>query len=248
VTVNIPHQVPLLVNGKLSGSMQAPSGRVYPVKSVESGSVVVDAMGSPLTFLSADTDLLVRAEMVKTRLETLAAARALATPEAKETPAPRPAPTAATNKIADRLKGKLVTCREGKFEQFDAVALKDKKYLAVYFSASWCGPCKQFTPRLVEWYTRQKSQLDDFEIIFVSRDHSKEDMLAYMKQDGMPWPALSFSKANQANPLEKYAGRGIPCLVIIDGEGDVISHSYKGDEYVGPSRVVKDLEGLLTSR
>jgi nucleoredoxin len=252
VTVNVAHQVPLLVNGKVSGSMQAPAGRVYPVRSVEAGGVVVDAMGSPLTFPATDTDILARAEIVKARLEALAAVRAAATPRAKESPAPvapSPTPTAPTNKIADRLDGKLVICNGQTLERFDASSLKAKKYLAVYFSASWCGPCKQFTPRLVDWYKQNKPHLDKFDVIFVSRDDSKEDMLEYMKQDGMPWPALNFTKANQGNsPLEKYAGRGIPCLVLIDRKGDVISHSYQGDSYVGPSKVMRDLEGLLAAQ
>ena len=251
VTINVAHQVPLLVNGKVSGSMQASPGRVYPVMSIEAGGVIVNAMGSSLTFPPADTDILARAETVRARLEALAAARTAATPGASESPPPAasgPTPPAPTNKVADRLNGKLVIYNGRSLEQFEASALKGKKYLAVYFSASWCGPCKKFTPRLVDWYKQQKAELDKFDVIFVSRDESKEDMLEYMKQDGMPWPALSFAKANQGNsPLEKYAGRGIPCLVIIDREGKVISHSYKGEEYIGPSKVMKDLEGLLAA-
>jgi nucleoredoxin len=249
VTINAAHQVPLLVNGKVSGSMQVSPGRVYPVMSIEAGAVIVNAMGSSLTFPPADTDILARAETVKARLEALAEARAAATPGASPPPAASsPTPAATTNKIADRLNGKLVIYNGRSLEQFDASALKEKKYLALYFSVSWCGPCKQFTPRLVDWYKQQKAELDKFEVIFVSRDESKEDMLEYMKQDGMPWPALNFAKANQGNsPLEKYAGRGIPCLVIIDREGKVISHSYQGDEYVGPSKVMKDLAGLLAA-
>jgi nucleoredoxin len=251
VTVNVAHQIPLVVNGKVSGSMQASPGRVYQVKSIEPNSVVVDAMGSSLTFPPADTDILARAETVRTRLAALAAARAATTPAANQSPSPAassPTPAAPTNKIADRLNGKLVIWNGSDLERFDASALKGKKYLAVYFSASWCGPCKQFTPRLVNWYQQQKAELDNFDVIFVSRDHSKEAMVEYIKQDGMPWPALTFAKADQrSSPLEKYAGRGIPCLVIIDGEGKVLSHSYKGEEYIGPSKVMKDLEGLLAA-
>jgi nucleoredoxin len=251
VTVNVAHQVPLVVNGKVAGSMQAPAGRVYPVISVGVGGLVVDAMGSPLTFPPAETDILVRAETVKARLEAVTAARAAMTPSAAASPSPAassPTPAAPTNKIADRLEGKLVVCNGRNLERFDASNLKDKKYLAVYFSASWCGPCKKFTPRLVDWYKQQKAELDKFDVIFVSRDESKEDMLKYMKEDGMPWPALNFAKAKQENSLlEKYAGPGIPCLVIINGEGKVLSHSYKGDEYIGPFKVMKDLEGLLAA-
>jgi nucleoredoxin len=252
VTINVAHQIPLVINGKLSGSAQVPAGRVYPVKSIGSGGVVVDALGSALTFQTTDTDVLARAELAKTRLEALAASRALMTPAAKSSPAPTipsSTPVSATNKIADRLDGKLVACNGRSLERFEASSLKGKKYLAIYFSASWCGPCKGFTPELVSWYNKHRSSLDKFDVIFVSRDHTKEDMLDYMKQDDMPWPALNFTKANQhSSLLEKYAGRGIPCLVVVDGEGEVLSHSYHGEQYVGPSKVLQDLEGLLASK
>ncbi len=251
VTVNVAHEVPLLVNGKVSGSMQASPGRVYPVRSIEPDRVVVDAMGSSLTFPPAETDILVRAETARILLEAIAAARAAATPTAnKSSPrkASSPTPAASTNKIVDRLTGKLVLWNGRELERFDASALRAKKYLAIYFSASWCRPCRQFTPRLVAWYQQQQAELDTFDVIFVSRDHSKEAMLEYMKQDAMPWPALSFAKADQrSSPLEKYAGRGIPCLVLIDPHGKVLSHSYKGEEYVGPSNLIKNLERLLAT-
>jgi len=251
VTVSVAHQVPLVVNGKVSGSMQVPSGRVYPVKSVGAGGVVVDALGSSLTFPAADTDVLARAELAKTRLEALPAARASVIPAAKNSPtpiSPSPAPIAAANKIVDGLDGKLVFCNGRSLERFEASSLRGKKYLAIYFSASWCGPCKEFTPKLVDWYKQNKPYLDKFDVIFVSRDRTKDDMLDYMKQDEMPWPALNFTKASQHNSLEKYAGKGIPCLVVVNGDGKVISHSYQGEEYLGPSKVMRDLEGLLASQ
>jgi nucleoredoxin len=252
VAINVAHQVPLVMNGKLSGSVQVPAGRVYPVKSLGPGGVVVDALGSALTFSAADTDVLERAELTKSRLEALAASRASVAQAAKSSPAPTApsaTPAAVTNKIADGLDGKLVTFNGRSLERFEASSPKGKKFLAIYFSASWCGPCRKFTPQLVSWYKQQKPSLDKFDVIFVSRDRTKEDMLNYMKQDDMPWPALSFIKANQHNsPLEKYAGNAIPCLVLIDGEGKVISDSFKGEEYLGPFKVMQDLERLLASQ
>lgn len=60
----------------------------------------------------------------------------------------------------------------------------------------------------------------------------------------MTWPALAYDKKS-ASPLRKYSGRGIPCLVVVDAEGKVISDSYEGVDYVGPTKVRKDLDKLL---
>ncbi|HEY5740905.1 MAG TPA: thioredoxin-like domain-containing protein [Terrimicrobiaceae bacterium] len=252
VTVKVAHEVPLLVNGKLSGSMQVPAGRNYPIKFIEAEKIGVDALGSSLTFSPADTDILARAETVRARQEALANARVAATPVVKQSPSltlPSPTPTAATSKLADKLIGDLVFYNGRTLERFDASSLKDKKYLAIYFSASWCGPCREFTPRLVQWYNEQKAQLSEFEVILVSRDRTKQDMVEYMKKDSMPWPALSFARGNQrSSPVEKYAGPAIPCLVVVDAEGKVISDSYKGEEYLGPRKVLKDLEHLLAAQ
>jgi len=42
--------------------------------------------------------------------------------------------------------------------------------------------------------------------------------------------------------IDAYRGRGIPCLVLVDREGNVVSHSYEGQTYVGPVKVMNDLE------
>lgn len=146
--------------------------------------------------------------------------------------------------IASCFRSDLVTCEGRKFEKFDAASLSGKKYLAIYFSAGWCPPCRAFTPELVKWYKRKKSKLEDFDIIFVSSDKTEEAMQAYMKDDKMAWPAVAYDQKSGSS-LRKYSGRGIPCLVVVDANGKVISHSYEGEEYVGPTKVLKDLDKLL---
>lgn len=253
VTVAVAHAVPVVVNGKASGSLQAPAGKVYPLKGVSATEVRVDAMGSPMTFPITDTDLLARSEALRLK-QADAAAQAAATAQAAPTPAPTSAPVAAkpaaqpptpANTMSAELAGKLVAADGRKLKPFDAATLGGKKYLAIYFSASWCPPCRAFTPELVSWYKRKKSAREMVDVILVPNDKSEEDMIAYMKDYKMDWPALDFATSQRRNPLSKYGGKGIPCLVIIDGDGKVLSHSYVDGQFVGPSKVLDDLDKLI---
>jgi nucleoredoxin len=149
--------------------------------------------------------------------------------------------------VADSLNGKLVSVKNKKFSSYDAKQLADTKYFAVYFSALWCPPCRAFTPKLVEFYNRVKPAHPEFELIFVSRDNSEDSMLEYMNTDSMPWPAVRFSKLQNIKNLNKYAGGGIPFMVFIDASGEILSNSEVDGKYVGPGKVMNDIEAKLNS-
>ena len=48
------------------------------------------------------------------------------------------------------------------------------KHIALYFSAHWCPPCKQFTPVLAELYKKLQASGTDLEIIYVSLDRTPD--------------------------------------------------------------------------
>lgn len=120
-----------------------------------------------------------------------------------------------------------------------------KDYYAIYYSAHWCGPCRSFTPKLVDFYEKASKKHDNFEVIFVSSDRSEDDMAGYMKEADMPWLALDFDEKKKTKELTRYAGGGIPCLVLVDNNGKVLSDSYVNGKYVGPTKVMNDLEQRL---
>lgn len=155
------------------------------------------------------------------------------------------AASASAEAIAPTLKGDLVAAAGKRVHRFDDAPLANAKYFAVYYSASWCGPCRQFTPDLVRWYNTQKPKHPEFELIFVSSDNDEAAMEEYMATDKMPWPALKYSKIRTNKLLTSYAGKGIPCLVFLDSDGKVLSHSYEGENYVGPRKVLGDIEKTL---
>jgi nucleoredoxin len=148
--------------------------------------------------------------------------------------------------IADLVKGDLVSWKDGSLSRFDDEVLGGKQWIALYFSARWCGPCRNFTPKLVEFYNRVSQQHPEFEILFFSNDRSPGEMETYMREDKMPWPAIDFGKLSGKGALKKYEGDGIPCLVLLDSAGNVISDSHSGKTYVGPEKVMSDIEKILT--
>jgi thiol-disulfide isomerase/thioredoxin len=151
-----------------------------------------------------------------------------------------------TSPVAKALKGRLQVLRDGKLVEFDPGTRKEPEFYVVYFGAEWCPPCRAFSPRLVAASERlRKLAADRFEIIFVSSDRSGAEQLSYVKHVGMPWPVLKFSQIGRVTPLERWAGSGIPCLVVVTREGDALLHSYHGEEYVGPQFVLDEFENFL---
>eukprot|EP00804_Cyclotella_cryptica_P029072 CCRYP_005259-RA/>CCRYP_005259-RA protein AED:0.02 eAED:0.02 QI:1661/1/1/1/0.75/0.6/5/3045/1066 len=97
-------------------------------------------------------------------------------------------------------------------------ALANNRLIALYFSAHWCGPCRGFTPMLIEFYNYLKEEVaptHGLEIIFVSSDRSEAEFQQYYQ--GMPFKAIPFQNRTVAQQIKSVFGvRGIPSLVVMD--------------------------------
>jgi nucleoredoxin len=104
-------------------------------------------------------------------------------------------------------------------------ALLGKTVIGIYFSADWCGPCRKFTPELVQFYEKMnKKHRNTFEIVWVSRCRDVESFAQYFTH--MPWLALRPEEAmGQRGQMlsQKYHVKGIPSLVLIDEYGSTIT-------------------------
>ena len=123
-------------------------------------------------------------------------------------------------------------------------AIHTQPYVMLYFSAAWCGPCQRFNPQLKAFYEEHRDT-DLFEVVLVSRDRSNADMLRYLHNVEMPWLAIPFNRINDSGVLQNYGGRGIPNLVLIDSNGEVVSGSYRDGRYVGPRTVLNDMKQII---
>ena len=152
------------------------------------------------------------------------------------------------NAIQQLVKGDLIQLHYNDLTRVDDDALESKKLIALYFSAHWCGPCRKFTPQLVDYYNRVAAQHPEFEIIFVSLDKSQFAFETYMREANMPWPAIDYQKLVGKDAIRKYAGEGIPCLVVVDQNGAVVSDSFVNKKYVGPQKVLSDLDAIFAGK
>ena len=113
---------------------------------------------------------------------------------------------------------------EGK--KFETASLLKGKMVAVYFSASWCPPCRKFTPELVKFY-KKVAKKSNLEIVFVSSDRDEKSMNAYLKK--MPWYAIPFGDAKKPVLARELQVRGIPTLAVFDANGKLITKNGRAD-------------------
>merc|ERR1719231_1940510 len=111
---------------------------------------------------------------------------------------------------------------KGARTEIDELAKAD--VVAVYFSAHWCGPCRRFTPKLVEMYNECKAAEKSFEVIFMSSDRDDNSFQEYFGE--MPWKSIPFAERELKETLSNYFGvRGIPTLVLLKGDGSEITRN-----------------------
>lgn len=129
-------------------------------------------------------------------------------------------------------------------ENLDGPAIEGSpKYVALYYSAHWCPPCRMFTPKLVEWYNGFKADHPDFELVFVSSDRDEAAMKEYIDGEKMPWPYAKFDKAKE-EIFGKYSSDGIPYLVLIGEDGKDLTGK-AGNDWQPPQEVLAEIEKIV---
>ena len=98
----------------------------------------------------------------------------------------------------------------------------ESKYIGLYFSASWCGPCVAFTPQLAAAYTDHLHAGKGLEIIFCSADNDTASFLSYFQKQ--PWLAIPNGDPRNADLQKLFGVEGYPTLVVVDAHtGELIT-------------------------
>jgi peroxiredoxin len=107
-------------------------------------------------------------------------------------------------------------------------------YTLIEFWGSRCAPCRLTNPKLVQIYN--EFQPKGFEVFGVSFDTKKEEWLAAVKEDGLPWNNVVDLRGERGDVGLQYGISGLPDNVLLDKEGKVIARKIS----------VKELKAKLT--
>jgi thiol-disulfide isomerase/thioredoxin len=117
------------------------------------------------------------------------------------------------------------------------------KIYVLYYGASWCGPCRKFSPSLVKYIKDVSAANPGLVVVMMSTDEKDADMLGYMKEEKMPWPGLPLATLKATPLLTGYAGQYIPQLTVVDRYGKILADSKNGDT----AKAFADLKRIVAS-
>lgn len=102
------------------------------------------------------------------------------------------------------------------------------KYVLIDFWASWCGPCRQENPAVVEaWH---KFHDKGFEILGISLDRDKKSWKDAIHQDHLTWTHVSDLKYWDNAIVKVYGVQGVPQNFLIDPNGRIIARGLRGED------------------
>jgi thiol-disulfide isomerase/thioredoxin len=106
------------------------------------------------------------------------------------------------------------------------------RYVLLDFWASWCVPCRESTPHLMEMYKKYKGS--GLDIVAVSADDNRDAWLKAVKQDGVDiWHNVLYQPAGNKDKSKsitvQFAIKVFPTKILIDRNGMIIGR-YTGTE------------------
>ena len=104
------------------------------------------------------------------------------------------------------------------------------KYVLVDFWASWCGPCRNENPNVVENFNQFQNK--NFTVLGVSLDRpgQKDKWLEAIHHDGLTWTHISDLQFWNNAVAKLYHISSIPQNLLVDPQGKIIGKNLRGPD------------------
>ena len=121
--------------------------------------------------------------------------------------------------------------------------LTKNRIVLLDFWASWCGPCRAASPRVVQIYNtysnkKFKNAKKGFTVVSISLDRDKQAWIDAIKKDNLSWPYHMCDF--KGKPALTYGVQFIPQSFLIDEKGNIIG------QYNSLEQAEDQLKKLLT--
>ncbi len=118
----------------------------------------------------------------------------------------------------------------------EKIDFADDKYTLLDFWGSWCGPCREQTPLMIDLY--QKSGFNKVKIIGIANDQ-RNDALKYIKGQNIPWANAcdSFTIPKICN---RYKVVSFPTYILINRKSQIV---FRGIGLVALKKIMLIIDG-----
>ena len=113
---------------------------------------------------------------------------------------------------------------QGKKQRLSDYVGKNGNYTLVDFWASWCGPCRKQIPLMKELYEKYHGK--GLDVVGVAVWDEPANTVEAINAEQLPWNQIIDA---QTIPTDLYGISGIPCIILIDPQGKIVSRGKQGD-------------------
>ncbi len=106
--------------------------------------------------------------------------------------------------------------------------VKKNRITVLDFWASWCGPCRQETPLMVEIYKKYKEKGLGF--VGISLDEDADAWKKATEQLGIVWPQMSDLKGWENEAAQIFNITSIPHTIVVDQNGKILRRGLRGEQ------------------
>jgi thiol-disulfide isomerase/thioredoxin len=108
--------------------------------------------------------------------------------------------------------------------EYKKVSVKNAEKFILYYSASWCPPCRASAPTVVELYNSKIVNDSSLELVHMSADRNQQDLLKWATKEKFPWPTVFPEKVAsfKGTPLHMQVS-GIPTYFLVSKDGKLLA-------------------------